>query len=130
MEEAIIFRSDLISGTQKFQLASGFISTTHILFEKEGILAVIQAEGAVEFFNSEKNRIAAAKVPAQEGGRQVYEEVCCTVGDGAIVLKFPVCQWIDNYPHCDGEYDRWDRVITGYHTLRFDLETNSAQVQN
>ena len=123
---ALIYNSDTHPAKKEFRLASGYISTTRIRFEKEGILAVIQAEGSVEFFDAGDNLLASAAVSGQEGGRRLYEDVCCSVVGGAIVLDFPIYEWIDNYPHCDGEHDRWDRRTIGYHTLRFDLDTRIA----
>ena len=119
----ITFDSEKITGSQKYQLASGYISQTSILFEKEGVIAVIQANGSVEFFDRNDSRIAAGNAPAIDDGRGVYEDVFCAVNNGAICLEFPVYKWIDNYPNCDGEHDRWDTVIIGRHTLTLELST-------
>ncbi len=86
---------------QSFQLASGYISETVILFENEKITAVIQAKGGVKFCSLHGECIAEDTAPPVNNGREVYE-------------------WIDNYPHCDGEHDRWDTRIAGYHSLTFD----------
>jgi hypothetical protein len=94
----ITFDSEKITGSQKYQLASGYISQTSILFEKEGVIAVIQANGTVEFFDRNDSRIAAGNAPAIDDGRGVYEDVFCAVNNGAICLEFPVYKWIDNYP--------------------------------
>jgi len=127
---SLIFHSDIDPADREFQLASGYISTTCITFENEGIRTVIQAPGKVEFFGAGDVLLAAAAVAPQEDGRQLFEDVRCSVADGTIVLRFPVYQWIDNYPHCDGEYDRWDKRTLGYHTLRFDLQAHTVILEN
>ena len=110
--------------SSKLQLANGYISTTNILFEEEKIVVKIDADGTVGFLDLEDKVIASISIPEQTGGKQVYTELMCSVEADFILLKFPIVEWIDNYPHCDGEYDRWDSKIIGYHNLDFDLKTN------
>ena len=104
---------------QTFQLASGYISTTGILFEADKVAAVIEAKGTVVFTDLEEHALASFDIPAQTGGREVYETVICGKENGHIVLRFPIVHWIDNYPNCDGEHDRWDSVTVGYRILTF-----------
>ena len=126
MERKIDFTFDSENGAnKKYQLASGYISETTILFEKENVIAVIQAKGSVEFFNMDNELIAAGKVPQDDSGKGVHEEICCQVENNMLKLQFPIYEWIDNYPNCDGEHDRWDTRIVGYHTLTLDLLNGS-----
>ena len=111
---------------QTFQLASGYISTTGILFEADKVAAIIEAKGSVVFYDLEEHALASFDIPSQTGGREVYETVDCGKENGHIVLRFPIVHWIDNYPNCDGEHDRWDSVIVGYRTLIFDAEKQSV----
>lgn len=111
---------------KSYQLASGHISTTSILFENENLVAVVEASGDVAFYNMEDELIAKASVPAVEGGRKVYEEIVCCAENGKILLKFPICEWIDHYPNCDGEHDRWSTKTVGFHTLILDTATYSV----
>ena len=123
----IVFNSEDIHASNKFQIASGFISQTTILFEKENIIAVVQAKGSVEFLDRDHNLIAAGSVPAVESGKGVYEDILCDAETGRITLSFPIYQWIDNYPNCDGEHDRWDTEIVGYHPLSLNLITGTIE---
>ena len=84
---------------------------------------------AVKFdvvFNSETDnakgyfQIASGAVPQVVSGKEAYQEISCQAENGKIVLQFPIYQWIDNYPHCDGEHDRWDTRKVGAHTMIFD----------
>lgn len=120
----IIFNSE-VDINKSFHLASGYISETTILFEKENVVALINADGRVEFYNMQDELLIADKLPAVEGGKEVYDEVSCQVGNDSITLKFPIYEWIDNYPHCDGEYDRWDTRKIGDKTLVLNLLNNS-----
>lgn len=108
------------------QIASGHISETAILFENEGIVAVVQARGEAAFYDLEDNLLGRGRVPGANGGREVYEEVRCRVRGNLLSLEFPIYEWIDNYPHCDGEHDRWDTRIVGHHTLTLDRDTNTV----
>lgn len=115
---------------ETYQLASGYISTTTVFFEEERVAARIEAKGDIVFFDEAGTELAAIQMTEQTGGRGVYEDVVCSEEEGTIVLKFPVVEWIDNYPHCDGEHDRWDSRIIGWHVLRFDTKTKDFTVEN
>ena len=117
----MVFNSDKDNSKGYFQIASGYISETVVHFEKENVILVIHADGRVEVFDMEDKLIAENSVPKSSGGREVYEEACCEVIDNTIVVKFPIYKWIDNYPNCDGEHDRWDTIKIGEHTVEFAL---------
>ena len=117
-------------GSENYHLACGFITRTDILFKEENIAAVIECTGEIQFRRPDDMRtaIASVKVPKQEGGREIYMDVTCHVENGQIVLKMPIYHWIDHYPHCDGESDRWDTETFGYHTVRYNLETQEVTI--
>ncbi len=119
----IIFNSEDDIGYKSFQLATGYISSTKILFEKEKIVAKIEAKGHIDFFDFEDILLASFEIPAQTGGKETYNEVMCGAEENTVILKFPIVEWIDNYPNCDGEHDRWDTVTIGYNTLKFNYKT-------
>ena len=121
----IIINSEQYPGKRSYSIASGYISETTIFFEKENIFAVVQAKGMVDFYNTEDVLIASGSVPKVVSGKEVYEQINCQVQNNQICLEFPIYTWIDNYPHCDGEHDRWDTRIIGYHPLTLDLTTGS-----
>lgn len=58
-------------------------------------------------------------------GRRVYEEVSCQVENNMRRRCFPIYKWIDRYPNCDGEYDRWETGKIGEHARTLDLMTGS-----
>lgn len=101
-----IFNSE-IKGKENFQLANGYISETAILFEREKTLAVIYAQGKVEVYNADGEIVGTHELPEVDSGKRVYDEVRCQVNGDLIELQFPVYEWIDTYPNCDGEHDRW-----------------------
>lgn len=110
---------------KKYPLANGYISQTTIFFEKEKIIAKIEAKGYIEFLNEENKQLLSINIPAQTGGKEIYDEVLCHVDGNEVILTFFIVKWIDNYPHCDGEHDRWDSVVIGYHTVKYDMQTNN-----
>ena len=114
----------------KFDLANGYISTTEILLEAEKMVIKIDAKGYVEFLDFEDMVIASINIPEQTGGKEVYTEVMCGIENESLLLKLPIVKWIDNYPHCDGEHDRWDTKIIGCHVLTFDLLTNQINLNS
>ena len=123
-----IICSDREKDTGYFQIASGYISETVILFEKENVIARVHAKGQVTFCDLSGAVLASGEVPAEEGGREVYQELACCIEDGKIRLLFPIYQWIDTYPNCDGENDRWITKQVGAHTLTFDIAAKTVTV--
>ncbi len=119
------FNSEETNGLKKLQLATGYISSTNIFFELEKMFIRIEAKGYIEFLDCNEVLLTSINIPEQTGGKETYNEVICGVEDNKIILKLPIVEWIDNYPHCDGEHDRWDTKTIGYHTLTFDLQTNA-----
>ena len=116
----IIFNSEK-ENNKGFQIASGFISETKILFEEENIIALIHAKGSVKFFDLSEKLLSEINLPSVESGKGVYEEVIIEVKENSIILKFPTYEWIDNYPHCDGEHDRWSTRKIGEEIIKFEL---------
>ena len=123
----ITFVSDTANGDAIYQLASGYISTTTILFEKENIVAVVEADGNAKFYDINDNFITSARAPKVDNGKGKYVEIGLSAGDGLVELKFPIYEWIDNYPHCDGEHDRWDTRIVGFNSITLDLSDGSIK---
>ena len=117
----ITYRTGTTPPHSTYQLASGYISRTVIFFEKEGICAHVESEGTVTFFDASGKLLGCKSVQKEEGGRECYEEIEISVENDIIKLCFPICKWIDNYPHCDGEHDRWDRVKIGERVVRYEI---------
>lgn len=102
----------------------------YVHFQREDIVArIVQEAHRVEFYGADEAYICSAEIPAVDSGRRAYLNVRVYGKPGRVVLGFPVCEWIDHYPHCDGEYDRWDTVILGFHTLTFDLTANTTALE-
>ena len=125
----IIFNSQEAANGKNFQIASGYISDTVVLFENENIIAVINAKGIVEFYDINDTLLAKGELPENDGGKNVYEEIFCQAANGVITIKFPILEWIDNYPHCDGEHDRWDSKKIGEHVLAFTPKTGLLELK-
>lgn len=124
----IVFNSQEVANGKNFQIASGYISDTVVLFKNENIVAVINAKGIVEFYDINDTLLAKGELPENDGGKNVYEEIFCQAENGVITIKFPILEWIDNYPHCDGEHDRWDSKKIGEHILVFTPKTGLLEL--
>lgn len=116
----IVFNSEK-ENNKGFQIASGFISETKILFEKENLIALIHAKGCVKFFDLSERLLSEFNLPSVESGKGVYEEVVIEVEGNSVILKFPTYEWIDNYPNCDGEHDRWTTRKIGEETVSYEF---------
>ena len=117
----IVFNSEKDNG-KSFQIANGHISQTKILFENEKIIAVVDAKGIATFKDIDNVVLGTCYITREESGKAVYESVMLKAEGDVITISFPVCEWIDNYPNCDGEHDRWDSRIIDYLDIRFDVK--------
>lgn len=119
----------LADGFIRIGIACGYVDTTEIFFRQENILVKVTAAGQIDFFAGE-NLLASLSVPAGSGGRGCYQDIACKAEDGKLLLRFPEYTWVDHYPDCDGESDRWSARITGYKPpVVFDLDTHTATVK-
>ncbi|MBQ7415835.1 MAG: hypothetical protein IJW14_02200 [Oscillospiraceae bacterium] len=94
----------------------GFVT---ILFEKEQILLRVDAQGNAVFCDLSGQEKYRSKVECEP---RRFDKVLCDVTNDIITVRFPIIKWIDHYPHCDGEYDRWSEVIVDNLYIRYTLE--------
>ena len=106
--------SRLESGYIRFGIACGYDFTTEVHFIHENILAVITAAGEVAFYDSDNQLLEKTTVAPDGDGRGCYQDVCCKAEQGKILVQFPIYSWVDHYPDCDGESDRWSARIIDY----------------
>ena len=123
-----IFSSAEHADFYKIDLANGYISTTAVLFEAENIGVKVDAAGILEFSNRQGVLLYTFELSKNIGGKEKYDHMLCKVRDGKLLFRFPIIEWIDNYPHCDGEHDRWDSKVIGYHTVTYTPTENKATV--
>ena len=119
---------NVYEGTQNqaFSLATGYISTTEIYVPAIKTVLKITASGEIEFLNQDESVITKISLSPQTGGREVYEKVNLYISENILSMEFPIVKWIDNYPHCDGEHDRWDSVTIGYMVAEYDILTKQT----
>lgn len=79
-----------------------------ILFEKEQVILYADTDGNAVF--SAVDGVELYKTKAEETERR-YLDFFCQVSGSTITVKFRTVKYIDHYPHCDGEHDRWSRII-------------------
>ncbi len=125
MTHKVIFNSDNYPNGEIVNLASGYVSLTKIEFINENITVNIEAKtGDVEFYDSEAKKCFSAKIEIPSSGDEKFSEVKCVVEGEKIKLGFPQYTYKDNYPHCDGEHDRWTKTISGFNFLCYNFKNN------
>jgi len=118
-----IINSSEVLNEKCFHLACGFYTTTSFLFEKANFTVVINCNGDFTFYTVNNEKIEMIKAKRMRSGRGCYMDVLITTTDDGVLFKLPDYSWIDHYPDCDGESDRWDAKIIGtndeifYHTV-------------
>lgn len=125
MIHEITFDSKDHSTGKLLNLACGYISLSQIVFTNENIIINIESrKGEIDIFDSESNKLLSAKVELPSFGDEKYSEVKCAVKNSIITLGFPKYTYEDNYPNCDGEYDRWTKKIDYYRFFCYDIKNN------
>ena len=87
--------------------------TVSILFEREGIILYADHNGEALFCDLDNNVIHRGKAESANRFSRVHVRVC----EGKAIAEFPITKWIDHYPNCDGEYDRWSEVVVDTITI-------------
>lgn len=97
----------------RFHLSCGFYENTYLLFEKAGFYVNIHNKGTFTFRTMDQRELAVIKARPMDAGRECYMDVLISTTEDGAVFRLPEYCWIDHYPHCDGESDRWDAEIIG-----------------
>ena len=106
-------------------LACGYISLNEITFAAENIIVSIEAcNGEVIFSDLNSEKLLSVKAELPSSGDEKFSEIKCIVENGQIKLGFPQYAYEDNYPHCDGEHDRWTKTILDFRFLCYDIKSN------
>ena len=125
MTHQIAFDSAARPEGELLTLAAGYVSLNAIDFVQEQITVQIESKtGDVVFFDSSARPLLSVKVPVPTDGDEKLSHVNCAVSGEVIRLGFPEYDYEDTYPHCDGESDRWKKVIAGYRYLCYDCKNN------
>lgn len=128
MENKLTFDSVAFPNGTTLNLACGYVSQNEIVFTNENIIVTVESRtGEVKFYNSEQRELLSTKVETPSSGDERFSEVKCIVEGEQIKLGFPQYSYKDNYPHCDGESDRWTKTISGFEFLCYDLKKNCVE---
>lgn len=98
----------------------GHVEDTELFFINEKIYLTVKKEGCVTFLDEARNELCSTEVkPTTKNG--MHDNAYCRCDDGRIRVWFPIVDYIDNYPDCDGEYDRWTVRYVGYDCVMLDI---------
>lgn len=121
----IVFNSTYHPDGEMINLACGYISLNEINFINEKITVNVESRtGEVAFYDSEGNKLLTAMAKTPQSGDEKFSEIKCSAEGNQIKLGFPHYSYKDNYPHCDGEHDRWTKTVSGFSFLCFDITNN------
>ncbi len=80
----------------------------------------VSPKGEVIFRDREGKELCRVEEQDRE-----YKEVRLLWKQGFVSLQFGKVEWIDNYPNCDGEHDRWDQRWRTEYEVTLDEGTNT-----
>lgn len=125
MTNRIEFDSASFPHGKTVDLACGHISLNEIVFTAEGITVLLDAcTGKLDVCDGASNKLLSAKIALPHSGDEKISELRLLVSDGKIRLGIPEYSYKDNYPHCDGEHDRWTKILRGFSDLEYDIAAN------
>jgi len=114
------FNSFDISGLYTLPNFYGHVEDTEVFFPDEKIYMVVNKNGNIAFEDENRNELAKIVV-TPDTKNNMHDNVYCKAESGKIKVWLPIVEYIDNYPHCDGEYDRWDVKYIAYDYIVFDV---------
>lgn len=89
-----------------------------------GCMAVVSDAGEVVFYDNKDNELGRA-----ERSEESYEEVRFEWKENTVIIQFGRTVLVDNYPNCDGEYDRWDKRFKVGRTVTLNLANNLVEIK-
>ena len=109
------------------------IVPTKVHFVREHSAVYVDSLGHIEFFDEKDTSLGAVdlpvhKDPSEYGHTAQYGNAECSADGRTITVHLPVYGWTDNYPHCDGESDRWDRYISRWFRVVFDCTAHEIKI--
>jgi len=104
---------------KEFEIDLERFSPLTVFFQNEGVVLQADRHGCAIFLDEDGNELYRERATHDNG---YFGEVLCCVSGSAISVCFPTVEWIDHYPNCDGEYDRWSKRIVAKHYVRFDIK--------
>lgn len=106
----------------------GFVEDTQVHFPEEHILLTLENTGKVLFSDEAGKELAQTFVaPDTQNGK--HDNAWCRCENGKICVFLPIVSYEDNYPYCDGEYDRWTAHTIGYDCVTFDAEKGTLEAE-
>lgn len=125
MTHKVVFDHTEYPEGKLINLACGHISQNQIVFVNQSLAVDLEARtGEIAFCDLDGKVLLSARVELPGAGDEKFSEGKCCVAGEQIKLGFPRYSYEDNYPHCDGEHDRWTKIISGYRFLCYDLQKN------
>lgn len=117
---------DINSGLYKLPNYYGFVENTEVFFTGEKVYLTVENTGKIVFTNADGKQLAETFVMPDTHNNK-HDNAWCKAEDGKIHLFLPVVAYEDNYPHCDGEYDRWSEVYIGYNCVTFNPDDGTLE---
>ena len=112
---------------ERFHLSCGFYETTSFLFREAGFSVGIHCRGAFTFYTVDGKKLETVKAKPMTSGRGCYMDVLISTTEDEVIFQLPDYEWIDHYPNCDGESDRWDTRIIGINDeIRYPVSKQST----
>lgn len=105
----------------------GHIDDTRMHFVNEKLFVTVKERGNITFAH-EDGRVLAQVFVDPHTMNGLHGDCLCTLCCGKILLFFPLYHFIDTYPDCDGEYDRWIAREAGFQRLEYDIASCAAQL--
>lgn len=110
------------------------IRPTTVSFVQEKRSVTMDSLGHIAFFDEAGQPLGAVDFPVSDdpskyGHTAQYGQIRCRADGKTITISLPVYGWDDNYPHCDGESDRWDRYVARWFQIHFDCADGTITVE-
>ena len=121
-----VYDSALQNGIYTLPNHYGHVEDTEVFFANEKTYMVVTESGELVFENEHRQELAKTTVTPDTKTKK-HDNVYCKAECGAICVWFPVVEYVDNYPHCDGEYDRWSTSYVAYDCVKFDVAAHTVE---
>lgn len=105
----------------------GHVENTKVLFDNEHIFITVLKEGEITFESVDGALLSKITI-GPDTKNKMHENVYCKANNGKIKVWLPIIEYIDNYPNCDGEHDRWSSKEIAYDVVEFDVSNNTLSV--
>lgn len=122
MKYDYIYDTSTQNTEQEYELNREGDCLAKILLKEQNFALEINSQGKVVLYDIDGKVIDTKKIKSEKYPDKKFSDVIIKISNDKIQLNMLMKKYVDHYPHCDGEYDRWSVIHTENIPVTFEIK--------